>query len=246
MRAFIWTGLVVVVTLIVVQGWLMGFVPPPAPSLSPEEIKAIFVENKTRILAGAFLKLVLWSLYANWACAITMFIRQMERSWPLLTYTSIALIGAGLVFFLLVPMTWAVIAFRAETLDPSIVQIMNDWVWFDWLFTWPPFTIWMFLIAIAILRDHNVPAIYPRWVAYFNIWSGLLIAPAGMIGFFKIGPFAYNGIISFWEAAAVFFGWMVVMSVMTFRVINEQEARGKQTASTTPDASLGDVQPSSI
>ena len=64
--------------------------------------------------------------------------QEMEKGAPILTYASIANIGGGYVFFILIPRTWAAIAFRAETLDPSIIQIMNDWVWFDWLFTWPP------------------------------------------------------------------------------------------------------------
>jgi hypothetical protein len=122
-------------------------------------------------------------------------------------------------------MTWAVIAFRAETLDPAIIQVMNDWVWFDWLYTWPSFSVWMFIIAAAIFMDKSLPTVYPRWVAYVNVWSGLLIFPAGLIGFFKTGPFTYSGIIGFWFDVTIFFGWMVVMTVMTFRVVNEQERR---------------------
>jgi len=204
----------------------MGFIPPPPPSLSAKETAQLFIDNKSNILIGALIQCICWSFYNTWAIPIVMFIRRMERA-PILTFASIANIGGGYVFFLLIPMTWAVIAFRADTLDPSTIQIMNDWVWFDWLYTWPPFSLWMVIIAVAIFFDRNVPTVLPRWVAYFNLWTALLIFPAGMIGFFKTGPFAYNGALSFWFAFAVFFSWMIVMTVMTFRAVT-QEAEAYQ------------------
>lgn len=225
MRVFVWSGVVLVAALIFAQGWMMGFIPAPPPSLSAEELARIFIERKDSILIGALLQCICWSFWFTWATPIMVFIRRAERSWPILTYASIACVGGGYVFFLLIPMTWAVIAFRADTLAPGIIQIMNDWVWFDWLFTWPPFSIWMFIIGAAVLVDHNTHPAYPRWVGYFNFWCGVLIVPAGMIGFFKTGPFAYNGLISFWFAVVVFFGWIITMTVMTLRAITAEERR---------------------
>jgi hypothetical protein len=225
LRVFLWSGVVLVAALIGAQGWMMGFIPGPSPAMSAQDLAHIFIERKNSILLGALIQCICWSFYATWAIPIILFIRKMERSVPALTYASLVNVGGGYVFFILIPMTWSVIAFRAETLDPSIIQVMNDWVWFDWLFTWPSFSVWMFIIATAILCDHNVPTVYPRWVAFFNLWSGLLIFPAGLIGFFKTGPFAYNGLISFWFAVFVFFGWMVVMTVTTFRVITTEDRR---------------------
>lgn len=240
MRVFLWSGVVLVAALIGAQGWLMGFVPGPAPSLSAQEVAQIFIDRKSNILIGCLFQCMTWSFYATWAIPIILFIRKMERSWPILTYASLVNVGGGWVFFILIPMTWAVIAYRAETLDPSIIQIMNDWVWFDWLYTWPSFSIWMFMIAAAIFFDHNVPTVYPRWVAYYNVWSGFLIFPAGLIGFFKTGPFTYAGMIGFWFDVCVFFGWMVVMTVMTFRVITAEDRRLSGSAATgrAPDARM--------
>ena len=39
------------------------------------------------------------------------------------------------------------------------------------------------------------------------------------------GPFAYNGIGAFWFPVFVFFGEIVVMIVVSFRVINQQAAK---------------------
>lgn len=214
----------------------MGFVPPPSPDLPAKELAQLFIDNRLGIQIGTLIQCIVWSFWNTWAIVIAMFIRKMEKGAPILTYASIANIGGGYVFFILIPMTWAVIAFRSETLDPKIIQVMNDWVWFDWLFTWPPFALFMVIIGVAVLNDHNLPRIFPRWVAFFNFWSALLVFPAGLIAFFKTGPFAYDGAISFWFAVAIFFGWMVVMTFVTFRAVavEEQRQRGDGIVATHP------------
>jgi hypothetical protein len=224
-KAAVWSGIALIVAMLVAQGLLMHFIPPPSPALSAEELAHKFIERRDEIRLGCLIQCIFWSFWATWGIAITVFIRKMERSYPILTYASIALVGGGYVFFILIPMTWAVIAFRPETLDPSVIQIMNDWVWFDFLFTWPPFALWMVVIGLAVIKDYNVPTLYPRWVAYLNFWCAILIFPAGLIAFFHTGLFAYNGIGAFWIPFAIFFGWMIVMSVTTLQTINRQTHR---------------------
>jgi hypothetical protein len=224
-KAAVWSGIALIVAMIIAQGFLMHFIPPPSPSLSAQELAQRFIDRRDQIRLGCLIQCIFWSFWATWGIAITLFIRKMERSYPILTYSSIALVGGGYVFFILIPMTWAVIAFRPESLDPSIMQIMNDWVWFDFLFTWPPFALWMVVIGLAVIKDHNVPTLYPRWVAYLNFWCAILIFPAGLIAFFRDGLFAYNGVGAFWIPFAIFFGWMVTMSVVTLQTINRQKER---------------------
>jgi len=92
----------------------------------------------------------------------------------------------------------------------------------------------MIFIAVAIFRDHNVPTIYPRWVAFFNLWCAVLISPAALIEFVKTGPFAYDGLISFWFIYVVFFGWIMVMSVCTLRALSRAAARLKAAEAAAP------------
>ena len=225
MKTAVWSGIVLIVAMIIAQGFLMHFIPPPAPALPADELARKFISRNNEIRLGCLIQCIFWSFWATWAIAITVLIRKMERSYPILTYSSLALNGGGYVFFILIPMTWAVIAFRADTLSPQTIQIMNDWVWFDFLFTWPPFAVFMVIIGLAILKDHNVPTLYPRWVAYLNFWCAMLIFPAGLIVFFKTGLFAYHGIGAFYIPFAVFFGWMIAMSVTTLQAINRHKGR---------------------
>jgi hypothetical protein len=236
MKAAVWSGIALIVAMIVAQGIMMHFIPPPSPALSAHDLAQRFIDRRDEIRLGCLIQCMFWSFWATWSMAITLFVRKMERGFPILTYSSIALNGGGYVFFILIPMTWAVIAFRPETLDPSVMQIMNDWVWFDFLFTWPPFAVVMAIFGIAIIKDHNVPTLYPRWVAYLNFWCAILIFPAGLIAFFHTGLFAYNGIGAFWMPFAIFFGWMITMSVTTLQAINRYQARPEVEVSRTPAA----------
>jgi hypothetical protein len=83
----------------------------------------------------------------------------------------------------------------------------------------------MVIIAIAILRDVNADPTFPRWVAYYNIYAAIGMAPASFMGLFKTGPLAYNGLLAFWLVAVDFFVWMVVMSVVMMKVIGRDEQR---------------------
>lgn len=223
MRACMWSGVATIVALIVAQGFLMQFIAGIHPDADPLDVQQHFIERKMEIRIGCVIQLIFWTFWAPWSMAVSMLIYKMEQGYPILTFCSVALNGGGYVFFVLIPMTWAVIAFRPETLDPEIMQIMNDWVWFVWLFTWPPFSIFMVVFGVAILRNRTGVEFYPRWVAYLNFWAALLLVPAALIPFFHTGPFASNGVGAFWIPAIVFFAWMKLITILTFRSITRRE-----------------------
>lgn len=228
-KAMSLSGVVLVVCLVVTQGFLMGFIPPPSPALSAEDLAKIFIERKLGIRIGTLLQCIGYTFYLTWAMSIVVLLRRMEKGLPVITYVSIANVGGAYVFFLLMPITWAMLAFRPEEMDPRFLQIMNDYVWFIFILSWPPFAVFMIFIAIAVFRDHNNPTIFPRWVGFFNLWCAVLICPAALIEFFKEGPFAYDGVISFWFIYIVFFGWIVAMSVVTLKAVErlrQLELRG--------------------
>jgi hypothetical protein len=158
----------------------------------------------------------------TWCAPILLYVRRMERV-PLLTFACLANVGGGAAVITTIAVAWTVMAFRAE--NALIVQVFNDFGFFLFLYTWPPFAIFMWVIAIAILRDVNPTPTFPRWVAYYNVYAGIGMAPASLMGLFKTGPLAYNGLLAFWLVAIDFFLWMVVMSVVMMKVIGADERR---------------------
>ena len=81
-------------------------------------------------------------------------------------------------------------------------------------------------IGIAILIDRRERPVFPRWAGYFNLWVALLISPAGVVVFFKQGPFSWNGIVGFFTPLVAFAGWIAVMTAVLLR-------RSRPTRSTT-------------
>jgi hypothetical protein len=222
MRLCLWTGVLLVVMTAIGFGWFLGYANPPSPALSAQDLLARVKANQASMLLGGALCTFFWSFWVTWAAPLIIYVRRMERA-PLLTYASIANVGGGAAVITTIAVSWTVMAFRAE--DALIVQAFNDLGFFLFLYTWPPFAIWMFIIAAAILRDVNPEPTFPRWVAYYNVWTGILMAPASLMGFFKTGPFAYDGLLAFWLVAIDFFLWMLVMSAVGFRAVSNDERR---------------------
>lgn len=223
-RLLIWSGPVLVLSALV--GLIMGgFIPPPSPMDSGQQIAQRFNSDRGSIRMGCLLMIVCFPLWSTFAGALTAWIRRMERGYRGFTYSSVIIAGGASLVFLLIPMTWAVASFRPDGIDPDITRALNDWTWYIFLYTWPPFALWMVLIGIAVLTDRNNPPLFPRWVAFLNFWLAILMVPGGMIAFFKKGPFAFNGVFAFWVVMIAFFLWIVVMSSVMLHALKQRQAR---------------------
>jgi hypothetical protein len=113
-------------------------------------------------------------------------------------------------------------AFQPER-DPEITQALHAAGWLPLVALIFPAVVQNTAIAVATFTDTREQPVFPRWVGYFNIWVALLFLPSGLVLFFKTGPFAWNGIFTFWLAATVFTIWLVTMFVMLRRAIAQQE-----------------------
>jgi len=221
-RIFVWSGLSLVLMTAVGFAWLMHMVPPHSPTDSAEQTLAWVKGNQTSILIGAAMVTFFWSFWVTWGAPLILYIRRMERA-PLLTFASLACVGGGSAIIISIAVAWTVMAYRAE--NPLVVQLFHDFGWFGFLYTWPPFGLFMLFVAAAILRDVNPRPILPRWLAYYNIYAAIAMFPASFMGLFKVGPLAYNGVLAFWLVAIDFFLWMVVMSVVLLKAINADARR---------------------
>jgi len=204
-------------------GWvaLAGFVPPPDPSDSPSEVADFFADNRTGIRIGLMICMLGCALFLPWWAVIAVQVKRIEGRFSPLAYTQIAA-GACFVLEFLFPLTfWANAAFRPEASAESI-QRLNDLAWIPFLGLVSTAVVQTFAIAIAVFQDTRARPIFPRWFAYYSVWSALIYTPAGLIIFFKNGPFAWNGFVSFWIVFAVFSTWCIVMTFLLVRAIKHQ------------------------
>ena len=219
-----WTGPAVVTIFLIGFVAFARFFPPSSPASSAAEIAAMYVDNAVGIRIGCCIMLIGSTLTIPWGLSVAALTRRIEVGIPLFTYMQVACVGIALPLAVLLPTVWGVASFRPDDVSPDITRMLHDLGWFLYLFTWPPFAIWCIAIGLPILADKTPDPIFPRWVGFFNLWVALLEAPAGLLIFFKSGPFAYNGIICFYLPSIVYFAWIVVMTTTVIKAVNREKS----------------------
>jgi hypothetical protein len=219
-----WSGPLAVVLFVL--GWvpLAGYLPPVAPSASAAEVAEFYRSNTNMIRIGLFVCSIGMPLVAPFGAAIAVQLRRTEGKYPIYTYVQLILIGVATVVTVFTMMVWAVAAFRPDDVSPEITRTLNDAGWFLFLFTWAPFSLWYVVIGLAILGDRSPRPVYPRWAAYVSFWVAFLSIAAGLMLFFKAGPFAFDGLVTLYMPLVIFLGWIIIMSKLTLTAIRTQAA----------------------
>ncbi len=212
--------------------WLFsGFLPPIRPSDNAQQIAAIYNADGDMIRVGLILSLtgcVSFPLFGGVLAAQT---RRIKSASPAFAYIQIAGAAGATVVIMLALVFMLAAGFRSDALDPDVVQGLNDVAWIMFIITFPPFLAWCIALAMAIFSDTSENPVFPRWAGYFNIWIPGLFLPPVLLVFFKSGPFAWNGLVTFWVALTDFFVWMIVMFILVLKAINAEEAEAKAAAS---------------
>jgi hypothetical protein len=100
--------------------------------------------------------------------------------------------------------------------------MLHDAAWLQFLGALAPFLFMLASIAIAAFVDDSDKPVFPRWLGWFNLFAILAFLPDQMIFFFKIGPFAWNGIFGWWIPLFDFFGWILVMFFVLRKAVKEE------------------------
>ena len=200
-----------------------GFFPPWSPALGVEEVVAIYQENKIGLLLGGILLITGGAFVFPFIAVISQQIRRIEGNGPLLTYVQLAAGVGGIMYFIVPEPFYAVTAYRAEILSPEIIYFMNDFNFLTLLIVWQPAAIQNISIAVAIFNDKNPNPLFPRWVAYLNIWVALGFVCILPMPFFYDGVFSWAGLFPFWIPATVFGLWFIVMTYVLFKAIDNTD-----------------------
>jgi hypothetical protein len=221
-RACAWSGVGFVV-LFLLGFWVIGgFVPPPSPALSAHQIAALFRENRTEIRIGMLISAFAAILIVPWAASISTQLRRIEGDNAV--WASMQLVAAGLstLVFEYILFFWIAATFRGER-PAAIVQTMNDMAWIPYVGLAGTAMLQAVAVGIAILADKRPAPILPRWAGYANLWCAFLFCPGALNVFFKHGPLAWNGLISWYMVLTVFCIWFVINTVVVLRAIALQE-----------------------
>jgi hypothetical protein len=213
--------------LLLVGWWVVaGFFPLHRPSAGPEEAAAFFRENPNSIRTG--LVLVMWggAVFLPFAAALTDYVRGVEgRDGPLTRIMQMSTYSNAFMTFL-PPMFWLVAAYRADQRPAELTWLLNDlgWLWFLGAIA---VVMPMFIAhAVAVLNDRREHPVFPRWMAWLSILIFCAFIPDQLMFFVKSGPFAWNGLFSFWIPLTLFCNWFLLVFWFVRRDVLRARAAG--------------------
>lgn len=221
---FAWCG----VATILITGigfWPAGLLPAGIePGLTAEQIATMYRENTTGLRIAAFCTVGGAGTYLAFSAAIAAQLWRIESgAAPVLTFAQLAAGTATSFLFLIPGMFLAIAAFRPER-AAEVTQALND---VAFLFFLMPYSIAMvqdLAAGLAILSDRRETPIFPRWLGFLSLWVFVGFAPAGLCAFFKIGPFAWNGLFVWWIPIGIFVAWCFAFTWGLIRAANRTYA----------------------
>jgi len=210
------------VALFIVFWMIFGHnLPNPSPALNADEIAARYNQYRGSLRLGFIVSLIVICLYMPWTALLTAQMVRIEGKFPVLAY--LQLIGGALTVMVVSfsAMFWVTGAFRPER-DPALIQLMSDvgWICIDTQYACT--TLQMVAAALAGLADKSEVPLFPRWVCFLSIWCGLSFIPASLTGVLKTGPFAWNGMLSFYIPYAAWLVWFAVASVYMIQEVRRR------------------------
>jgi hypothetical protein len=212
-----WSGFAAIAFFIIGGAVLGGMIPPLLRAYEPaDEVVRKVSENLMQIRIGSVLMMIAFALFGPFGAGIAAQTRRAERT-PGFSYVQLIFTACGTMVALLVSFTWALMVFRPNEYDPTLVQFLADFAYFLAVFSVPCFGGWCAVIALPILLAKEGEEPFPRWVGYLNLWAVLLFAPGQLILFFKDGMFSWHGIAGLWLPFVAFFLWILVMCIMLLR-----------------------------
>jgi hypothetical protein len=215
-----WSGPMTIAVFGIAWIFCIGWLQPPPPNLSATEIAAVFQQNTIGIRTGMLMIMLGGALYLAFAAIIMVYMLRMKGPSPALAYTQFGAGTLNVLFFIIPAQIWGATVFRPDRLV-EITQFGNDlgWLMFD-MVTSTTIVEWV-VLGLAIMWDKSPRPVLPRWFAYFNFWSALLVLCPSFITYFKTGPFSWSGPIGWYVGVTVFSAWYFVAFVVMRNAIKE-------------------------
>jgi hypothetical protein len=224
-RILIWTGPAMVVLWLGAFLFIAGYIPPSAPSASAAEIVALYKGHTNAIKLGMVISMAGSALLVPWAVAISGQLKRIAGAKALADTQMVSCALLSLEFITPIGI-WMAASYRYDDRAADITRALHDVGWI--LFMTVIWSLWVQLlaIAIAILIDRSGEPVLPHWLGYLSLWVALLIIPAGLVLFFKQGPFAWTGLVGLYIPLGGFLVWILSLTVVIHRNLSREIAAG--------------------
>ena len=215
-RLMAYCGIASLIILLLGMWVIAGFVPPPGPNKTLEQIVALYTSHGVRIRFGLIVACAGVTLLGPWTVVIAIQMRRIEGQFAPLALLQ-AILGAVLIIEFYVPsVMWMAAAFRPE-LDAAFTYRLHDLASITFVSLPWSAALQAILLAIVILQDKRDEPVFPRWLAYLSVWAALSFLPGAFNCLAKTGVIAWNGVLAWWLGLTAFGIWIVAVSFCLLR-----------------------------
>jgi len=216
-----WCGPAFLITFILFWGVIGHNLPNPSPALSATDLATRYVTNLSEIRFGFIVSLIIVVLYMPWSAVLATQMARIEGRFPVMAY--LQLLGGGLTVMVVSfsAFFWVAAAFRPER-DPVLIQLLTDLGWLCIDLQYACTTLQMVAAALVGMADKSTTPLFPRWACWLTLWCGFSFLPASLTGVLKTGPFAWNGLLSYYIPYFCWLCWFTVASVFMIKEVNRR------------------------
>jgi hypothetical protein len=219
----IWSG---PISLFMAVGglYIAGFLPPPSPAATAEQIAALYRENSLAISIGGIIFMLSAAPYLMFIAVVSAHMMRIEGDRRLLTYLQLGAGATSIAPIIVAPLFWCAAALRPHS--PEITQTLNDLGFLTMVMTTAAAMAQVLAVGLAVLSDKHARPVFPRWVALASFACVFFLAFGMPCALTRTGPFAWDGKIASGLENLGFLPWTLLMAVVLSRSVRQQEAEG--------------------
>lgn len=207
-----WSGLAFALLYPICWAWLGHTRPALSPTLSAEQVASFYTLHRGDILIGMTAAAVIGALWVPWTAQLTVVLRRIEGNEPVLTI--VQAIGGALTAWVLVftPAMWAAAAWR-QGADPDSVRVLSDIAYLTFTLTYSITAVQIVAAGLICLADDRTDPVFPRWVGWVSMLTGLSFLLVSCLPFFQTGPLAMDGIVVSGVPGSAYFVWTIATAI---------------------------------
>jgi hypothetical protein len=206
--------------------WEVFWPQPPDFAMSGAQTAQYYASHQHGMLIGITLSAIGMPFLIAWTIQLGAMLRRLERGSGLVAI--VATVGTVSIPILLAfdCAVWAVAAYRPEVTNPDVTRAFSDLGWISSMLIWPPLAAGMALTGVIIFRTRRQVGAFPAWAGWLSYLAAIVEPGQAVIIFYKSGPFAPNGALSWYLAVFTWGPWIVFLSIQMARMLAQQHRIG--------------------
>lgn len=197
---------------------------PPSFDLSAQQTAQYYADHQARFQIGITLITVGMALLLAWTVQLGLTLRRLPGGSPTVAAVTIACLASTPVLLAFDCAVFAIAAFRPTDTSPDVTRALSDLAWISSELIYPMLAMGMALTGVLLLKTRGAPGAFPAYLGWFCLFDAVVEFGQAPIIFVKTGPFAADGVLSWYAAITTWGLWALALSVAMWRSLGSPVA----------------------